>query len=459
MDITERKEAEAVIRSSELQMRLVTDHAAVFLCHIDLAHRFKFANRAYAARYGWEPQELVGRHLAEIVGPAAYETARARLDSAIAGNREEFELEMPYAALGRRTVHYIYEPPRTADGKVAGLVSVLTDITERRKYEQDLARARDTAVAASRAKDDFLAALSHELRTPLNPVLLLASDAAANTDLPAPIRADFETIRKNVELEARLIDDLLDLTRITRGKLALDVRVVDIHPIIRDTVATVARDLEAKRISLVLQLSPAPIQIRGDPVRLQQVLWNVVKNAVKFTPEDGRITVAVEGSSERRTLTIRVTDTGIGMVPSELERIDEAVAAGDHAGEGAHRFGGLGLGLAISRRIVELHHGHISATSPGRNQGSVFTIELPGAKSDAGRIGSTNPLGLPAPVSPPAGSAGVARAPRLILLVEDHVPTRVALESLLKRRHYDVRVAGTVAEAIARWRRRRPSTL
>jgi PAS domain S-box-containing protein len=449
VDITERKEAEALVRSSELQMRLVTDHAAVFLCHIDQEHRYKFVNRAYAARYGREPQELIGRHLTEIIGPAAFEIARGRLDSALAGNREEFELEMPYATLGRRMVHYIYEPERTADGQVGGLVAVLTDITERRKAEQELSRARDKAVAASRAKDDFLAALSHELRTPLNPVLLLASDAASNPELPPPIRADFETIRKNVELEARLIDDLLDLTRITRGKLALDVRMVDIQPIIHDTVATVSRDLEAKRITLVLQLSPVPMPLRGDPVRLQQVLWNVLKNAVKFTPEGGRITVADAWSPEKRALIIRVTDTGIGMVPAELERIFEAFAQGEHAGEEAHRFGGLGLGLAISRRIVELHHGHITATSPGRNQGSVFTIELPGVKPDAGRSSSANPLGLPAPASVSAAPASRQVARRSILLVEDHAPTRVALESLLKRRHYDVRVAGTIAEALA----------
>jgi PAS domain S-box-containing protein len=451
VDITERKEAEALVRSSELQMRLVTDHAAVFLCHLDRNHRFKFANRAYAARYGREPQDLIGRHLAEIIGPAAYETARAKLASAIAGHREEFELEMPYATLGRRTVHYIYEPERNANGEVAGLVAVLTDITERRKAEQELSRARDVAVAASRAKDDFLAALSHELRTPLNPVLLLASDAAANPELPSAIRADFETIRKNVELEARLIDDLLDLTRITRGKLTLDLRLVDVHPIINDTVATVSREIQAKRISLVLQLPPVPIQIRADPVRLQQVLWNVLKNAVKFTPEGGRITLADEWLPGSRTLVIRVSDTGIGMVPGELERIFDAFAQGDHMGEEAHRFGGLGLGLAISRRIVELHHGRITASSPGRNRGSVFTIELPGVKPHADRPPTANPPELPppAPASTPGEPAGAPAGRRTILLVEDHAPTRLALESLLKRRKYHVAVAGTVAEARA----------
>ncbi len=448
VDITDRKHAEALVRSSELQMRLVTDHASVFLCQLDREHRFKFANRAYATRYGRDPKDLLGRHLSEVIGPAAYNVARNKIESTLAGNREEFEVELPYVTLGRRMVHFVYEPERAANGEVVGLVSVLTDMTERRRTEQELAGARDRAVAASRAKDDFLAALSHELRTPLNPVLLLASDAAANRNLPADIRSDFETIRKNVELEARLIDDLLDLTRITRGKLILDVRAVDAHAIIRDTAETVRADVAAKKITLVLDLAGESRQIRADPVRVQQVLWNVLKNAVKFTPENGKITIADEWVPERSMLLIRITDTGIGMLPAELGRIFEAFAQGDHAEGGAHRFGGLGLGLAISRRIVELHQGHITATSAGRNRGCVFTIEIPVVKNAVPTTVSGHPLALPT-ATPPAGTRPPGAEAVTILLVEDHAPTRLALESLLRRRNYRVVSAGTVAEARA----------
>ncbi|HEX2852373.1 MAG TPA: ATP-binding protein [Opitutaceae bacterium] len=452
VDISEHKEAEALVRSSELQLRLVTDHASVYLCHLDRSHRFKFANLAYAARYGRKPEEVIGRHISEIIGAEPYALALPWIEAAFTGKRQEFELELPYSDLGKRWVHLVYVPERSLEGEVVGLVAVLTDTTERRMAERELKRARDEALAASRAKDDFLAALSHELRTPLSPVLLLASDAAENPDLPPEIRADFETIRKNVELEARLIDDLLDLTRITRGKLILELQVVDAQTIVRDALATVRADLDAKRIKLVMEMGEAPPKVWGDPVRLQQVFWNVLKNAVKFTPDEGTITVRAGALSDQGMLVIRVTDTGIGMTAPELERVFEAFSQGDHAGSGgSHRFGGLGLGLAISRKVIELHSGKISVVSEGRHQGCTFTIELPLAGRREERAAEP-PRRAPAveiPVRPAAPFASAPGDRGAILLVEDHVPTRAALEHLLRRRSYRVVTAGTVAEARA----------
>lgn len=235
--------------------------------------------------------------------------------------------------------------------------------------------ARDQALAASRAKDAFLAALSHELRTPLNPVLLIASDAAANEGLPPAIRKDFEIISKNVELEARLIDDLLDLTRITRGKLSLNNRIVNVHEILEETIARVRTDIEKKEINLSLNLEGNPCSVSGDAVRLQQIFWNILKNAAKFTPAGGRITIA--SSTHGQQLIIRFTDTGIGLTRAESIRIFEPFSQGDHALDNSHRFGGLGMGLAIARQLVELHHGRIRAESEGRDKGATFIIELP----------------------------------------------------------------------------------
>jgi PAS domain S-box-containing protein len=452
VDITEHKEAEEVVRSSELQMRLVTDHASVLLCHLDREHRFRFVNRSYAQRYGREPHEIVGKHIAEIIGLEAYELARPRIEAALEGTRQEFELELPYARLGRRFVHLVYEPERARDGTVAGLVSVLTDTTERRAAEKELERARDEALAASRAKDDFLAALSHELRTPLSPVLLLASDAAENPQLSPEVRDDFDTIRKNVELEARLIDDLLDLTRITRGKLTLELRAVDAHAVVRDALATVQADLDAKRIRLEVGFDAGDPKVWGDPVRLQQVYWNVLKNAVKFTPEDGTITIATRLSADRDSLVTTVTDTGIGMTEHEVARVFEAFSQGDHAGTGgSHQFGGLGLGLAISRKVIELHSGKISVTSAGRNQGCMFSVVLPlaGRHEAASHETPSRLVAGPSTGRTPSPFASPEAGLSTVLLVEDHAPTRSALEHLLKRRKYRVLPAGSVAEARA----------
>lgn len=257
--------------------------------------------------------------------------------------------------------------------------------SSQRQVEAALTRARDEAVSASRAKDDFLAALSHELRTPLNPVLLLASDAAEDGRIPEPLRRDFDTIRKNVELEARLIDDLLDLTRIARGKIVLDRRSILINNTLRDALVTVRGEIESKPIQLSLELDAADPQVLGDGTRLQQVFWNVLKNAAKFTPPGGRISVASRVSPGGRSVTVEVRDTGMGMTEAEIGRAFEAFSQGDHAGgRGSHRFGGLGLGLAISRAVVDLHGGRIRASSEGRGRGCTFTIELPLERGPAG---------------------------------------------------------------------------
>lgn len=439
----ERKRAEAALRAREAQLRLVTDHASVFLAHCDREHRYKFVNRAYAARFGLQPAELIGLKVADVAGGAAYEIVREHFDTALRGDSVEFEAEIPFEKLGLRWMHTIYVPEHGRSGEVVGLVAVITDVTARKQSELELVRARDEALAASRAKDDFLAALSHELRTPLNPVLLISSEAATDPDLPEDIRRDFDTIAKSATLEARLIDDLLDLTRIGHGKMSLDMRTTDVHAVIADAIETVRSDVHQKRLKLEVRLSATEHHVVGDAARLQQVFWNVLKNAVKFTPISGVLTVESLTHPETRRCAIRITDTGIGMSGDEVGRIFDAFSQGNHAdGSGSHRFGGLGLGLAISRMLVKLHAGSISAESAGKDLGSTFTIELPtvDVKADP----------------PPAASASMPEMPpakrglKRILVVEDHVPTRVSLTRLLSRRGYKTVEAGSVSEALMR---------
>ncbi len=333
------------------------------------------------------------------------------------------------------------------EARTADLSRVNEELLER---ERALKASETRALAASRAKDDFLARLSHELRTPLNPVLLLASDAAGNPDLPADVRAHFDMIATNISLEARLIDDLLDLTRIARGKLSLDLRPTDVHVVVKEALEMVRGDVEQKRLTVELKLDADQHKIHGDDVRLQQIFWNVLKNAVKFTPKDGRITVETASPASSSTIEVRITDTGIGMTPAEIARVFDAFTQGDHAGPSgqSHKFGGLGLGLAISRMLVELHTGTISVSSAGRDAGTTFLVELP-------LISATGRSGNSAAPTPANGSdAGAARPhgtlkPRRILLVEDHAPTSNTLTRLLTRRQYEVVSASCLADARA----------
>lgn len=442
LDISGIKEVENAARRGENHLRLVTDHASVYLAHCDRDHRFKFVNQPYAERYGLTREDLLGRHVSELTGTEAYLSFKHRMDECLAGRRIEFEQEIPYQTLGRRWVHVIYEPERTADGEVVGLVAVIVDITAQKKIETELARARDEALAASRAKDEFLASLSHELRTPLNPVLLLASDSANNPALSPEVRASFETIRRNISLEARLIDDLLDHTRIIRGKLQLERKRVDVHAVLHDAVANIRPEIDDKQLNLQLFLGARHPFVTGDAVRLQQVFGNVLQNAVKFTQEGGQITVISRAVPETDRLVIEIRDNGMGMLPTELEHVFAAFTQGDHVAS-AHRFGGLGLGLAISRQLIALHDGRIHASSPGRSRGSTFVIELPAAATEAGRTA------VAAPMEPDVRTDQAGLPSRSILLVEDHVSTRETLKKLLTRRNYEVVAAGTVAEALA----------
>ncbi|HTI72812.1 MAG TPA: ATP-binding protein [Candidatus Limnocylindria bacterium] len=435
----------SALQKSARQLRFVTDNALVFLAQTDRDYRFKFVNRPYAARLGLRPDDIVGKRIPEVVGPEAFESFRHHVDAALNGQRVEFEMEIPYSKLGPRWMYVIYEPERMADGSVTGLVAVASDITERKQVEREIARARDEAVALSRTKDNFLATLSHELRTPLNPALLLASERAIDPALSDALRADFATIRNCVELEAQIIDDLLDHTRISHDKVSLEMRLLEVHTLLQSAIGFVQTEVQQKGIDLRLRFQAHPSHVQGDSVRLQQVFWNVLKNAVKFTPEKGRIEIAT--SIREGRLFVEISDTGHGMTSDELKRLFTIFSQGDHAeGGGSHRFGGLGLGLAISRRLVELHSGSISASSPGRDLGATIHIDLPLATELEKHSESVVLTHLSPNLA--AGAPKVAVRHR-ILLVEDHEPTRMAMAYLLRRRSYEVVTASTVGQARA----------
>lgn len=435
--------ANSALRSSEHQLRLIADHASVFLAHLDREHRFRFVNRAFAERFGFAADQAVGVEMGRVLGAATYEKCRMYLDRALRGERVEFEVESDGTG-GPHWLQVVFDPERSSTGDVSGVVAVVLDVTARKRAEAEMLRARDEAMAASGAKDDFLAALSHELRTPLNPVLLVSSAAAADTRLPAEVRDDFALIAKNALLEARLIDDLLDLTRISRGKLTLDLRRVDVHQVLNDAIGTVRSELTEKRIDLVLELKAVARVADADSARLQQVFWNVLKNAIKFTGSGGSVRVETRSLTESNEMTVTVTDSGIGMSALELKRVFQPFAQGDHAARGSHRFGGLGLGLSISRYLMEMHGGQVHAFSPGSGKGSTFVIRIPLPANSL--VAPTADPVLAGTDSPAAVDEGAPRVP--LLLVEDHGPTRLVLANLLRQRRYAVVSTDTVTDAL-----------
>jgi HAMP domain-containing protein/signal transduction histidine kinase len=280
------------------------------------------------------------------------------------------------------------------------------------------------------AKDQFLAMLSHELRTPLTPVLASALELENQPDVRQDVRESLQMIRRNVELEARLIDDLLDLTRIDRGKVQLNFEVVDAHSLLQSALEICQAEIDRKHLIISRNLSAKRVHMRADPARLQQIFWNLINNAVKFTSDGGKITISTSNDSDKN-LCVEIVDTGIGVEPEALPKIFDAFEQG-----GRTQTGGLGLGLAISKTLVEAHQGSIRAQSDGRNKGSTFTLVFPTRETEQRRI---------APVLAPTAPQ---RQPMRILLVEDHEDTNRSLTSLLRRRGYHVQSALNFQSAV-----------
>jgi signal transduction histidine kinase/CheY-like chemotaxis protein len=333
---------------------------------------------------------------------------------------------------------------------LAAQCSQIFEVTRRQKALAD--RAREVE-AANSAKDNFIAMLSHELRTPLTPVMAAVSSLEQDERLPEDVRADINMILRNVSVQSRLIDDLLDLTRITRGKLALvEQKPLDLSLVLKDAVAVVASDLGAKQQTLAMRVERLEgCLVKGDGARLQQVFWNLLKNAIKFSPVQAQIEITGEMTFlEPRRAVIDVVDHGIGIESKDLKRIflpfEQVISTGKQRGSGSGHGLGLGLGLGIAQAIVELHGGSIRVYSGGANRGSRFTVELP----------------LTPRPDPPLDGDGARAAdalfqpatPLRVLLVEDHDDTSRALARLLRKAGHTVETAGNVAQATAAFERR-----
>jgi signal transduction histidine kinase len=311
------------------------------------------------------------------------------------------------------------------------------------KADEEVRAALSLANSAAKAKDYFLAMLSHELRTPLAPAMMTASAMATDESLAEHIREDAQLIARNLELEMRLIDDLLDVTRIVAGKLRLRLERLDVHALINNCIAVCRADPSARDIAIELDLRAENHEVTADAAKLQQVLWNLLKNAIKFTPAPGKITVSTSSDSAGDlagdcggNLRITVADTGIGIDPEMLPRLFTPFEQG--SAFVTEQFGGLGLGLTICKGIVAAHGGKISAVSAGKDRGTAVTVELASAQ-------------MPAQVPAAFPSQELCEGPRSqlsILLVEDHEDTRRAMKRLLGRLNHRVITANCVNEAL-----------
>jgi PAS domain S-box-containing protein len=437
-DLTERKLAEERLRQSEEQFRLLVEGVeeyAIFM--LDPNGIVTTWNVGAEQAKGYTAKEIIGQSFTRFYLPQdqangkplrlleqARTTGHAR-DQGVRVRKDgsTFQADVLITAIHDEL------------GTLRGYTKLTRDITDQVRTREAEA-ARLAAEKASKAKDEFLAVLSHELRTPLTPVLAAASYVMNHAGALSreEILEEIDTIRRNVLLEAQLIDDLLDLTRISRGKIELRFEAVDINAAVQQAVEICREDITAKGLVISTQLTAPDHWVWADPTRIRQVFWNLLTNAVKFTPEGGRIVVRTSAGPAGRAL-IEVMDTGPGIEPELRGRIFNAFEQGERTV--TRQFGGLGLGLAITRTLVTMHHGAITVQSEGRGKGSTFQIELPTVAPAPAPAEHTSPA--------PVTGAGSLR----ILLVDDHADTRRVLARLLARHGHGVETAGDVASAVA----------
>jgi two-component system, chemotaxis family, CheB/CheR fusion protein len=381
---------------------------------------------------GFEPVQLLGTPLKSLVVP---EDRRAVFEhlAECAGGRRPKPCEVRLQCRGR-PLHVRLEsrPSREPRGNHATAIVDLSEHDRADAERAELLRGELRARAANEAKDQFIAMLSHELRTPLTPVLAAVSALVERDDLPSDLGATMAMLLRNVSAEARLIDDLLDVTRIMRGKLSLERHPLDLHRLLLESIETLRGHADAR--VLEVELAAARHWVFGDDLRLRQVLLNLLKNALQFTPPGGRIKVGSWNREQR--IVIEVSDDGRGITPRALTRLFEPFEQVPDEERASN--GGLGLGLAISRGIVELHGGVISATSRGLGLGARFLVELEVvAPVVERRPASRHPL------------ASRSEKPARILLVEDHADTAETFSELLRMSGHEVRVATSMAAALA----------
>lgn len=426
-----RGNAERRLLSREFDSRIAFDYAPRGICQIDSRGRWIRFNNKLCSMFGYTREEFETMTFHQLLLPGDIARAEKHLAQLARGELSQYTVESRCVKKDGSLiwVSVTVTIPHGIPHVRTYAIAVAEDITGRRMAQEEIARQKAAAEAANAAKDRLISIISHELRTPLTPVLAALSGYAPD-HLPPDQRNVLEMMRRNLEHEVCLIDDLLDLTRVTHGKLRLNRTTLDLHALLREVEESIRPALEAKGLSLRVLLAAQRHNVFADPARLRQVLLNLLDNAKKFTAPGGRILLVTSLRGAR--IVIRVRDTGIGIEPKMIGRIFEAFEQGEQSTQ--RRFGGLGLGLSISKGLVEAHGGTLTAESLGPGRGSTFRIELDAVDQ---------PAATPARRPARPGRPGVK-----VLLVEDHEDTRLILHHMLERRGYRVFSADSVESAL-----------
>jgi len=443
-DITDRKQIETALHESELRYRTIFETVVDAIITIDEHGIIASANPASEKLFGYRAEEMIGRNITMLM-PSPFQEhhdeylenyLRTGIKKIIGIGREVVALRKDGSTF---PIHLAVSEMHIGGQRM--FTGQVHDITMNKRAEDLLKEAIQDAEAANRAKDRFLAILSHELRTPLTPALMALGAHEADVTLPGELREDLGMIRRNLELEARLIDDLLDLNRVARGKVELRLHARDLHRILGNVVEICRGEIEAKSLTVRSDLAATEHNVNGDAGRLQQVFWNLLRNAIKFTPPGGIITFR-SSNPHHGVIRVEVADTGRGIPPQIIAILFVAFEQGGDAI--TQQFGGMGLGLAISKAVVDLHGGKIWGASEGTGKGSMFSVELPLTQTEVSTEEGTRAAAFVTDWTSKIGDRKLR-----ILLVEDNVDTLQTLRRLLERNGCSVTAAESLGAAVA----------
>jgi PAS domain S-box-containing protein len=435
-DVTARKHIETALRKSDARLRDLVDTAAEGVWILDADRRTTYVNRQMAEMLERPVHEILGHSGDGLFAPESRADVAEVWEGCRRGLRERREIGLLLPGGRRLWASASVSPVLDEAGGFGGVLAMLTDVTERRRLDEELRRRVQELAAEDRRKDEFLAMLAHELRNPLAAI----SNAGEVLDQGAPdprTRDLVAVIGRQIRHLSRLVDDLLDVSRFTRGRIELRKRPVELRPIVEGAVETTRPMFERRGHQLTVSIPGEPVWLEADATRIEQVLANLLNNAAKFTEPGGRIDLSVEAHpGESGEAVLRVRDNGAGIAADLLPRIFDLFVQEDRSLARSH--GGLGIGLTLVRSLVERHGGRVEAHSAGPGRGSEFVVRLPVLASAA----APEPLPAPAPKARP--SPGPAR----VLLVEDNLDAADALAELLRMWGHDVEVVHDGAAAV-----------